>query len=39
MFQQGGRTPLYWAVEIGSEDLVKFLVEKGANVNVVDRVS
>ena len=39
MFPQLGQTPLHWAVERGSEDVVKFLVEKGANVNVVDHVS
>ena len=39
MFPQLGRTPLSYAVGSGSEDMVKFLVEKGANVNVVDQVS
>ena len=39
MFPQGGDTPLHQAVMHGSEDMVKFLVEKGANVNVVDHVS
>ena len=39
MFQQGGNTLLHWAVESGSEGMVKFLVDKGANVNVVDHVS
>ena len=39
MFPQDGDTPLHCAVERGSEDRVKFLVEKGANVNVVNHVS
>ena len=39
MFPQGGQTPLHWAVERDREDIVKFLVEKGANVNVVNKVS
>ena len=39
MFPQDGDTPLHHAVVIGSEDMVKLLVEKGANVNFVDGVS
>ena len=39
MFPQDGKTPLHQAVIHGSEDMVKFLVEKGADVNVVDHVS
>ena len=29
----GGFTPLFWAVESANEELVRFLVENGANVN------
>ena len=39
MFPQCGDTPLHCAVVRGSEDMVKFLVEKGANVNVGEHVS
>ena len=39
VFPQGGDTPLHCAVESGREDVVKFLVEKGANVNAVNNVS
>ena len=39
MFPQDGDTPLSYAVGSGSEDMVKFLVEKGANVNGVNEVS
>ena len=37
MFPQDGETPLHLAID--SEDMVKFLVEKGANVNVEGPVS
>ena len=39
VFLQRGDRPLLYAVRRGSEDMVKFLVEKGAYVNVVDWVS
>jgi len=31
-----GQTPLYWAVERGREDVVRTLLEKGADINAVD---
>ena len=39
MFPQLGNTPLHCAIESGREGVVKFLVEKGANVNAVNEVS
>ena len=39
MFPQIDATPLHQAIIHGSEDMVKFLVEKGANVDVGGLVS
>ena len=39
MFPQDGDTPLHWAARRGKEDVVKVLVEKGADVNAVNSVS
>ena len=40
MFPQDGETPLHCALRHGSDDdMVKLLIEKGANVNVMDHVS
>ena len=39
MFPQVGETPLQLATRLGREGVVKLLIEKGANVNVVDHVS
>ena len=38
MFPQYG-TPLHVAVRSGREEIVKFLIEKGADVNAEDLVS
>ena len=34
MFRQYGGTPLHNATDNNNEDVVKLLIEKGANVNV-----
>jgi len=39
VFSQDDETPLHNATDNGNEDMVKLLIEKGANVNVVDVVS
>jgi len=39
VFLQFGDTPLLCAVREDKENVVKLLVEKGVNVNVVDHVS
>ena len=39
MFPQVGNTPLHDVVRWGKEDVVKVLVEKGANINAVNNVS
>ena len=39
MFPQGDDTPLHVALRSGSEEIVKFLIEKGADVNAKDQVS
>jgi ankyrin repeat protein len=31
-----GKTPLYWAVEVGSFDAFDLLLKKGANINILD---
>lgn len=35
-FMDDGRTPLMWAAESGNVDIVKYLIEKGADVNAKD---
>lgn len=35
-FMDDGRTPLMWAAESGNPDIVKYLIEKGADVNAKD---
>ena len=37
--QHGGTTPLHVAVESGREEIVKLLIEKGADVNAEYLVS
>ena len=39
MFPQDGDTPLHKAASSDKEDVVKVLVEKGANINAVNIVS
>ena len=40
MFLKGQhRTPLCWAASGGHTDVVKILIEKGADVNAKDKVS
>ena len=39
MFSQFGDTPLHFAANSGEEDVVKVLVEKGANIDAVNNVS
>ena len=39
MFPQGDGTPLHFAVESGREEIVKLLIEKGADVNAKNWVS
>ena len=39
MFPQFGNTPIHDAASRGKEDVVKVLVEKGANINAVNNVS
>ena len=39
MFLQYHRTPLYWAAMCDHTDVVKVLIEKGADVNAKDKVS
>ena len=36
MFPQGDRTPLCVAARSGSEEIVKLLIKKGADVNAKD---
>ena len=38
MNNQVGRTALFKAVERNEEDMVEFLIEKGASVNIPDKV-
>jgi len=38
VFPQNGETPLHCAARYYSEDVVKLLVEKGADVNAMDQV-
>ena len=39
MFLQDHRTPLHWAARSYHTDIVKILIEKGADVNAKDDVS
>ena len=39
MFLQDHQTPLHWAAMRGHTDVVKLLIEKGADVNAKDKVS
>ena len=39
MFPQDGDTPVHNAARRGEEDVVKVLVEKGANITAVNNVS
>ena len=39
MFLQGHQTPLHCAAVGGHTDIVKILIEKGADVNAKDKVS
>ena len=36
---QTGRTPLSWACENGLSDVAQLLINKGANVDIMDKVS
>jgi hypothetical protein len=36
IWESGGRTPLYWAADNGHFEVVKLLVERGADVNLGD---
>jgi hypothetical protein len=38
LYLQDGWTPLRWAIQKGSDNIVEMLVEAGADVNVVDKV-
>ena len=39
MFPQGDGTPLHFAVKSSREEIVKFLIKKGADVNAISLVS
>ena len=39
MFLQDHQTPLHWAASEGHTDIVKIMIEKGADVNAKDKVS
>ena len=39
MFLQDHRTPLHVAAQWGNDDIVKTLLEEGADVNIKDKVS
>ncbi|RWS30202.1 myotrophin-like protein [Leptotrombidium deliense] len=32
-----GRTPLHYAADYGQKEIIRYLIDKGANVNVVDK--
>ena len=39
MFLQDHQIPLHWAVMRGHTDIVKIMIEKGADVNAKNKVS